>query len=76
MPKIVKEDNWKEGDQVVRGRDWDWEDQDKGSVGTIISASIPGWINVKWEDGSMNDYRIGDDYYDLYFYETSCKIRL
>jgi hypothetical protein len=78
--QIVTESNWKIGDKVVRGRDWGYYNQDKGSVyGIIKSKNSDGWINVSWIDENGNgintqNYRTGkDDKYDLYFYEDSNK---
>jgi hypothetical protein len=58
------------GAKVVRGRDWDWGDQDGNGVGTILSKSSEGWVIVKWNNGLQNSYRIGGDAckYDLYYY--------
>ena len=77
--KIVTNENVKVGDKVVRGRDWNWANQDKESVyGIIIGSSVtftPGWVEVNWvnTNGEVigNDcYQVGyEDKYDLYFYE-------
>lgn len=69
-------DNWDKYPtvKVVRGRDWDWDEQDNdgGSLGEIISRPYKEpdgwWIVVKWDyDRSENSYRIGEHYFDLYF---------
>jgi hypothetical protein len=77
--KIVTNENVKVGDKVVRGRDWNWANQDKGSVYgiTIVSSDIliPGWVEVNWvnTNGEVignHCYQVGySDKYDLYFYE-------
>jgi hypothetical protein len=62
------------GARVVRGKDWKWDDQDRGRMGTIIRDSINNWVEVDWdyEDVSMFGYRIGeDDEYDLYYAESN-----
>ena len=62
MPIIVDEKNAKIGTKVVRGRDWNWENQDiykgKKVSGTIIGFNTPGWVRVKWEGGYENNYPI------------------
>lgn len=69
------------GAKVIRGPDWEYEDQDKGSVyGIIKSDSKNGWVTVEWisKDGKVvnsNVYRIGnDDKYDLCYYEEPSTI--
>ncbi|VDK47623.1 unnamed protein product [Anisakis simplex] len=49
------------GSRVTRGPDWKWENQGSGSVGTIISPLEKGWLDVQWDDGTMNSYRFGAD---------------
>eukprot|EP00662_Eupelagonemidae_sp_cell21_P035264 gene35264-63314_t len=49
------------GDRVRRGPDWEWGDQDAHGAGTVIgahSARYPrwGWVQVKWDNGYMNEY--------------------
>jgi hypothetical protein len=56
--------------KVVRGKDWDYgnEDVGEGKTGVIIDKSENGWVKVLWENGYKDGYRIGDDEnYDLYF---------
>jgi len=72
MSRIVTEDNYSEGLKVVRGPDWKYDNQDGGSLyGTICEESYDhGWVDVTWENGYTNAYRIGyEDRHDLYFYE-------
>lgn len=59
------------GARVVRGRDWCWGDQGNNTTGTIIDESdLLEWIRVKWDNGDVNSYRIGDENkYDLYYAE-------
>ena len=68
----VTEDNFKVGDKVVRGKDWDWPDQDggDGSVGIITGTyGKKAWVYVNWLSAGSNAYRIGaEGCYDLYFY--------
>ena len=34
--------------------------QDKGGQGTVTGPdSTPGWVRVRWQDGSSNTYRDG-----------------
>jgi hypothetical protein len=62
------------GAKVIRGKDWDWYEQDGGSgnVGTITKKDSDGWVVVKWSCGGfVARYRIGDqEKYDLYFATT------
>ncbi len=75
--KIVTQDNCKIGDLVVRGRDWEWWDQDihkgKEMVGRIVEIDCR-WVWVRWENGTKYNYRVGviiytGLVYDLVFYE-------
>lgn len=76
---IVTLENVKPGDKVVRGRDWDWGDQDSGKKYGIVSEGshhARGWIWINWcrDDDtithSRNGYRVGaQNRYDLYFYD-------
>ena len=69
------------GARVVRGLDWKWRDQD-GSTTTAAAASAGGlaqpaeglvtgelhngWIDVQWDHGGSNSYRMGaEGQYDL-----------
>ncbi|XP_041451971.1 E3 ubiquitin-protein ligase Ufd4 isoform X2 [Drosophila obscura] len=54
------------GARVVRGIDWRWDDQDGCSEGTITGEIHNGWIDVKWDHGVRNSYRMGSEgKYDL-----------
>lgn len=68
------------GLKVVRGRDWKWDEQDRGSeYGVIIGKGREeGWARVCWykkdgnptlSEGSNSNYRIGyNSLFDLYEY--------
>jgi len=78
MSTIVTKDNAVKGMKVVRGRDWDYDDQDKGSVYGIITGIHRNWASIDWIfDGrtiAANNYRIGDEgKFDLYVYEEEQK---
>ena len=54
--------------RVVRGVDWKWRDQDGNppGVGTVTGELRNGWIEVKWDHGGANSYRMGaEGKYDL-----------
>lgn len=59
------------GARVIKGRDWDWGDQNGGTEGTIISrleGTTSNWVRVRWDNDNENSYRIGhDNKYDLYY---------
>lgn len=62
--------NFRIGMKVVRGKDWDYRDQDggEGNIGEITYDSDgDGLCSVRWSNGHENNYRIGrDGKYDLY----------
>lgn len=49
------------GARVVRGLDWKWRDQDgtPGAEGIVTGELHNGWIDVTWDHGSSNSYRMG-----------------
>ncbi len=49
------------GARVVRGIDWKWRDQDgsPGYEGMVTSELHNGWIDVTWDHGGSNSYRMG-----------------
>jgi len=51
------------GARVVRGLDWKWRDQDGPSgvtgEGTVTGELHNGWIDVTWDHGGSNSYRMG-----------------
>ncbi|WAQ94077.1 MIB1-like protein, partial [Mya arenaria] len=48
------------GMRVVRGPDWQWDNQDGNGPGTVTSIPQPGWVNVKWDNNPLeNAYRYG-----------------
>ncbi|XP_041131227.1 E3 ubiquitin-protein ligase HECTD1 isoform X4 [Polyodon spathula] len=56
------------GARVVRGIDWKWRDQDGNSLGegTVTGEAHNGWIDVTWDAGGSNSYRMGaEGKYDL-----------
>lgn len=64
------------GDKVVRGKDWDWGDQDKDSKYGIVTKKEYNWCSVEWVNKSSEiirrqSYRIGHQgKYDLYYYDS------
>ncbi|XP_029720236.2 E3 ubiquitin-protein ligase Ufd4 isoform X3 [Aedes albopictus] len=57
-----------QGARVVRGVDWHWDDQDGNppGEGTVTGEIHNGWIDVKWDHGLRNSYRMGaEGKYDL-----------
>ncbi|XP_031565501.1 uncharacterized protein LOC116300724 [Actinia tenebrosa] len=68
------------GCRVVRGPDWEWEDQDggEGCVGTVVEAaqneedSVESTVWVQWDTGARANYRAGlDEKMDLRVYDSS-----
>lgn len=56
------------GARVVRGIDWKWRDQDGNPPceGTVTGELHSGWIDVTWDHGGSNSYRMGaEGKYDL-----------
>ncbi|KAI4462742.1 e3 ubiquitin-protein ligase trip12 [Holotrichia oblita] len=56
------------GARVVRGMDWKWKDQDGNppGEGTVTGELHNGWIDVTWDHGGSNSYRMGaEGKYDL-----------
>uniref|UniRef100_A0A1B6DIC7 E3 ubiquitin-protein ligase n=1 Tax=Clastoptera arizonana TaxID=38151 RepID=A0A1B6DIC7_9HEMI len=56
------------GARVVRGIDWKWRDQDgtPSGEGTVSGELHNGWIDVTWDHGGSNSYRMGaEGKYDL-----------
>ncbi|KAG6439848.1 hypothetical protein O3G_MSEX001140, partial [Manduca sexta] len=49
------------GARVVRGPDWKWRDQDgpHPALGTVTSDLHNGWVDVRWDHGGRNSYRMG-----------------
>ena len=62
---------FKVGDRVVRGPDWEWGDQDGHGPGTVVPRRGVGmesgsvWVSVDWDNGHRNGYRVGPDVCDL-----------
>lgn len=56
------------GVRVARGVDWKWGNQDGGETGrgTVRGTLRTGWVDVEWDTGASNSYRMGaDGRYDL-----------
>ncbi|KAK2190392.1 hypothetical protein NP493_82g04009 [Ridgeia piscesae] len=56
------------GGRVVRGMDWKWRDQDGNppGEGTITGELHNGWVDVTWDAGGSNSYRMAaEGRYDL-----------
>ena len=62
------------GVRVVRGPDWEWEDQDvgEGYVGTVAGLEEGGGaVVVQWDAGQRCRYRCGEEgKYDLRILDT------
>jgi E3 ubiquitin-protein ligase mind-bomb len=67
------------GYRVVRGQDWEWDDQDggEGCVGTVVQGvedeadAIEGTAWVQWDTGALANYRAGlDRKVDLRVYDS------
>ncbi|XP_020287405.1 E3 ubiquitin-protein ligase HECTD1 isoform X2 [Pseudomyrmex gracilis] len=62
------------GVRVARGLDWKWRDQDgvPPGEGTVTGELHNGWIDVTWDHGGSNSYRMGaEGKYDLKLVGTS-----
>ncbi|XP_043269545.1 E3 ubiquitin-protein ligase HECTD1 isoform X3 [Venturia canescens] len=56
------------GARVARGLDWKWKDQDgvPPGEGSVTGDLHNGWIDVTWDHGGSNSYRMGaEGKYDL-----------
>ncbi|XP_075224551.1 ubiquitin fusion-degradation 4-like isoform X4 [Lycorma delicatula] len=63
------------GARVMRGLDWKWRDQDgtPPGEGTITGELHNGWIDVTWDHGGSNSYRMGaEGKYDLKLASDLC----
>ncbi|CAM1299094.1 HECTD1 (predicted) [Pycnogonum litorale] len=49
------------GARVARGIDWKWRDQDgtPPGFGTVTGELHNGWIDITWDHGGSNSYRMG-----------------
>ncbi|GFO27459.1 E3 ubiquitin-protein ligase hectd1-like protein, partial [Plakobranchus ocellatus] len=49
------------GARVIRGMDWKWRDQDGSppGEGTVTGDLQNGWVEVTWDAGGSNSYRMG-----------------
>ncbi|XP_014233753.1 E3 ubiquitin-protein ligase HECTD1 isoform X8 [Trichogramma pretiosum] len=62
------------GARVARGLDWKWRDQDgvPPGDGTVTGELHNGWIDVTWDNGCSNSYRMGaEGKYDLKLVSTA-----
>ena len=62
------------GVRVVRGMDWKWRDQDgtPSGAGSITGELRNGWIEVQWDHGGANSYRMGaEGKFDLQIMEDT-----
>lgn len=70
---VVTESIIHPGLKVCRGKDWRWNDQDKGSGWGIVVGEerSDGWWRVDWDEGTpFYNYRVGaGGAYDLYVWE-------
>ncbi|XP_046739532.1 E3 ubiquitin-protein ligase HECTD1 isoform X3 [Diprion similis] len=61
------------GARVARGLDWKWREQDgvPPGEGTVTGELHNGWIDVTWDHGGSNSYRMGaEGKYDLRLVST------
>ncbi|GFR88010.1 E3 ubiquitin-protein ligase HECTD1 [Elysia marginata] len=49
------------GARVIKGMDWKWRDQDGNppGEGTVTGDLQNGWVEVMWDAGGSNSYRMG-----------------
>lgn len=80
----VTSENAKIGLRVIRGKDWQWGNQDKDekgkkTIGTITHLNYNShhpdmlWVSVEWDSGNSNGYRVGPEY-DLYIYKKNVQL--
>jgi len=55
---MIAVDVYVQGLRVKRGPDWDYDDQDKHGLGTIINNLEYNWVTVKWDYGVQDNYKI------------------
>lgn len=54
------------GDIVARGTNGKLDEQDDGGSGRVITMTPFGWVRVRWQNGSEDNYRYGvESAYDL-----------
>ncbi len=69
------------GLRVIRGRDWQWDDQDggEGQLGTVVQVftNAADIVLVRWDHGTQAFYRAGrQQAYDLRIFDSGpCGIR-
>ncbi|XP_022088513.1 deleted in malignant brain tumors 1 protein-like [Acanthaster planci] len=63
------------GTRVARGPDWKWGDQDgspPGEGNIVAELNSNGWVEVRWDAGNRNSYRMGaEGKYDLKLIEDA-----
>merc|ERR1712179_793501 len=77
QPCMVTKENVRPGMRVMRGKDWRWDNQDKGTYGTLTQEaprpSEKNWWRVQWDQspmGELRQYRVGfNGKYDLKTHE-------
>ena len=48
------------GIRVRRGPDWEWDDLDRGGLGTTMPHDVPGGVRVRWDRSDRTgSYRVG-----------------
>lgn len=57
----------KQGSQVIRGKDWNYENWDGSDVGTVQGFNIFGDVEVRWKNGNEGWYSLGgrSGHYDI-----------
>ncbi|XP_062614381.1 uncharacterized protein LOC134276121 [Saccostrea cucullata] len=70
VPRILENELIATGCLVYRGPDWKYGDQDGGQGSSVYKASPNGIVEVRWQNGSKNNYRFGfGGEFDLSIYE-------
>ena len=61
------------GLRVVRGPQWEWEDQDggEGTVGTVVATEEGGDALVEWDCGGRYRYKCSQDRFDLRVFDCA-----
>ncbi|XP_061168843.1 uncharacterized protein LOC133178099 [Saccostrea echinata] len=61
VPRMLENELIATGCLVYRGPDWEFGDQDggEGSIGSVYSATPNGIVDVRWQNGTKNNYRFG-----------------
>ncbi|XP_048737053.2 uncharacterized protein LOC125652125 isoform X2 [Ostrea edulis] len=61
IPRILEDEIIGTGCLVVRGPDWEWEDQDggEGNIGSVFRVLNNATVYVRWPNGITGNYRFG-----------------